>query len=730
MSMGAIGRVLSDALRISLSRRVLRKLHEDSQGNPLLALELGRLLVAGEVREDGGELILPDVADDIFGVRVRESGDSLRRVLLAVALAGVISMSELTRFIDPGVIDEAVAAGLVVIDGSRVRAAHPLLAAAARRHADPGERRELHLELASAAVDPILRATHMAIVTTTPDAALAEVTAAAADLAAGHGRVWEAVTLGAHAMRLTPPGDAAYSERILALARFHASAGDFKRMTTLLRARMSEIPPGRQRAFALLMVCDGSDIDLDSVEGVITDALAEDGQDPDVQAWALVMRVDIAGARLERLDEAQLWVRKAAALVRSSESGLERIAPRVRAALAWTSVLRGRPIEELMPSEGAAPHWVVVGSIDRAQGVRFAFRGQLDLARAVFNRLIAVAEERGELHSIAAITLQRCEVELRAGHLREVAYLLGEFEGVLPDALPAQGGSSPYHPRLRALAAAVAGDAPEAGRWAARILQREGRPVNQESPGWDRLETQRALGIAALFDRDSASAVEQLSQVWDHTRREHVDDPGAFPVAGDLVEALVQSGRYDEATAVLEHLGALAREQDHPWGLATTQRGESLVQLARADVYIDAAADGLTEAAHGYGELGLDFDRARTLLSLGVIQRRFKRRGAARTSLEQAADAFERWGSSGWANRARDELDRVSGRRSAPNDRLTPTEQRVASLAVQGLTNKEIASQLVVSVNTVQGHLSRAYAKLGVRSRGQLAQHLAGSFGQ
>jgi DNA-binding CsgD family transcriptional regulator len=254
--------------------------------------------------------------------------------------------------------------------------------------------------------------------------------------------------------------------------------------------------------------------------------------------------------------------------------------------------------------------------------------------------------------------------------------------------------------------------------------------VNQESPGWDRLETQRALGIAALFDRDSASAVEQLSQVWDHTRREHVDDPGAFPVAGDLVEALVQSGRYDEATAVLEHLGALAREQDHPWGLATTQRGESLVQLARADVYIDAAADGLTEAAHGYGELGLDFDRARTLLSLGVIQRRFKRRGAARTSLEQAADAFERWGSSGWANRARDELDRVSGRRSAPNDRLTPTEQRVASLAVQGLTNKEIASQLVVSVNTVQGHLSRAYAKLGVRSRGQLAQHLAGSFGQ
>jgi len=109
---------------------------------------------------------------------------------------------------------------------------------------------------------------------------------------------------------------------------------------------------------------------------------------------------------------------------------------------------------------------------------------------------------------------------------------------------------------------------------------------------------------------------------------------------------------------------------------------------------------------------------------LGRTQRRFKKWAAARQSLEQARWEFERLGCPGWAQAAAAELDRVSGRRAAPGGGLTPTEQRVADLVASGLSNKEVAAQLFVSVYTVEAHLSRVYAKLGIRSRTQLARAL------
>ena len=86
--------------------------------------------------------------------------------------------------------------------------------------------------------------------------------------------------------------------------------------------------------------------------------------------------------------------------------------------------------------------------------------------------------------------------------------------------------------------------------------------------------------------------------------------------------------------------------------------------------------------------------------------------------------AFEAIGSPGWADDARAELERVGARRSATTGGLTATERRVAELAVEGLANKEIARTLVVTVNTVEFHLRNTYAKLGIRSRVQLAARL------
>ena len=87
--------------------------------------------------------------------------------------------------------------------------------------------------------------------------------------------------------------------------------------------------------------------------------------------------------------------------------------------------------------------------------------------------------------------------------------------------------------------------------------------------------------------------------------------------------------------------------------------------------------------------------------------------------------SVDRLGSPGWADDARSELQRVGARRAAPAGELTPAERRVAELAAEGLANKEIAQALVVTVNTVEFHLRNVYAKLGVRSRAQLAARLA-----
>jgi DNA-binding NarL/FixJ family response regulator len=208
--------------------------------------------------------------------------------------------------------------------------------------------------------------------------------------------------------------------------------------------------------------------------------------------------------------------------------------------------------------------------------------------------------------------------------------------------------------------------------------------------------------------------------------REGVDEPGAFPVAPDLVEASVELDQLEEARRVCDRLQRLSEEQEHPWGLASSSRSAALIALA-VDSQDEEALRLLATAPDAYGALGQRFDRARSLLTLGRAQRRLRKWGAARSTLELAAAEFEELGSPGWAERARAESARVGGRRPGASDQLTPAEQRVVELAAKGLANKEIARSLFVSVRTVEVHLKHAYAKLGVRSRTQLAQRLFGA---
>jgi DNA-binding CsgD family transcriptional regulator len=304
--------------------------------------------------------------------------------------------------------------------------------------------------------------------------------------------------------------------------------------------------------------------------------------------------------------------------------------------------------------------------------------------------------------------LHLCEVALRAGDCAEASRLLDEWaESAEGDLL-----TTPGYERCRALLATIRGDVRDAERWAADAIARAQAVGTQ----WDWLEGLRARGTCALLAHDPERAAELLAAVWKHTEREGVDEPGVFPVAPELVEALVETGRGDEARSVTSRLRGLADAQQHPWALATVRRADALAALA-SPLYDEDAAAQLQRAAGEYAELGLEFDRARALLALGRAQRRRRKWAAARRTFDEAAAVFERNGSGGWADECRSELERLPGRRPRARSELTPAEQRVAELAATGPANKEIARTLFISVHTVEEHLSRAYAKLGIPAR-------------
>jgi DNA-binding CsgD family transcriptional regulator len=149
-------------------------------------------------------------------------------------------------------------------------------------------------------------------------------------------------------------------------------------------------------------------------------------------------------------------------------------------------------------------------------------------------------------------------------------------------------------------------------------------------------------------------------------------------------------------------------------------RGRALLSAARGD--LDASYAELERALGLHDRLGEPFERARTLLVLGSVQRRGKKKRPAREALESALEIFEELGAALWVTKTQAELARIGGRASTGG--LTPTEQQVAQLIASGLSYRETADALFISPKTVQWNLSKIYRKLGVRSRAELAARL------
>jgi len=712
LSLGAVRMLLSERLGLSLPRFVLRRVVDTTLGNPLHALEVGRQLRERGVPGVADEMPVPGEVAELLDARIAHLSSAAGQALLAASLAGELTVAELAGLVETKALDEAIAAGLVHVEGERARPSHPLFAAAAVARSSARERRELHRRLAEVAA-PGVRARHLALATAAPDEDVAAAVARAATAAAARGARIDAVELAEQALRLTPPGTPEHDERLVALASQLATAGELQRVTDLLGPQVESIGSGSMRARAWLVLAEGAHItNVSDYRRHLERALAEAQADPALRA-EVVAKSSSAVIAVERIADAE---RKALEVLPDAERfgpGVERS---VLYALAWARALAGRPVDDLCARFAAvseSPGWLAE-SPERVAAQRLVWRGETAQARAVLERLLDLTDERGEATSRAWFQLHLCELALRVGDVAGAGAMLDEWAGTADSELFA---TLPYQ-RCRALLAAVQGAPADAARWASDTIER----VEAIGTHWDWLEALRARGTAALLDRDPARAAADLTAVWEHAEREGVDEPGVFPVAPELVETLVELGELDRVEEVVARLQRLSEEHRHPWGLATAERCRAVMVLATR---YDAEAAAVAErAAARYAELGLPFDQARTLLAAGRAHRRHRKWAAARAFLDGAAGTFAALGAAGWAEAARSELARVGARSPRAKGALTPAEQRVAELAAAGLANKEIATTLFVSVHTVEEHLSRVYAKLGIRSRSQLASRL------
>ena len=193
-------------------------------------------------------------------------------------------------------------------------------------------------------------------------------------------------------------------------------------------------------------------------------------------------------------------------------------------------------------------------------------------------------------------------------------------------------------------------------------------------------------------------------------------------VGADLVEAYVRAGRPALAAAALDQLAPHAHQA---WARAGLDRARGIAAAGE-----DAFDAPLERAATAFARLGVPLEEARSRLCHGERLRRAGRRVQARAQLRAALALFERMRCEPWIERTESEL-RASGetlRARGPGsavDELTPQELQVATLAAAGLSNKQVAARLFLSVKTIEAHLHRTYRKLDVQSRSELAPLLA-----
>jgi DNA-binding CsgD family transcriptional regulator len=718
-----VGPLEADALHRLLQRRLgesfpwpaLTRLAELSGGNPYHALELGRaaLRQAGEAGAVSAQLVLPDGIYAVLQDRLSALPPESREALGTLAAMGQPTIPAAAAALDPGALDEAFGAGVVHEEGETIRFEHPLLAEAAYRMLPPSKRQGVHERLAEAATDSEERARHLAAASTDPDAGVAADIEEGAHAAAGRGARAAAAELLEASARVEPDPDVAARRRIAAV-REHMSAGDGRGARTLVTALVDELPAGPLRARALVAMSEGEG-SFDELVEYARQAVEEAGDDDETLIEALLME-GVLRLLQERLDEAH------AAFVRARKlCGPE--TPRPLQVMAMCNYgdlaqVRGEPGamdllreaarlegDDLIPNANWGPGTVLGRALVSAD--------ELDEARPLLEGRLRRAGETGDDDSRAGVLLYLAELEMRAGCFDAALSNVEEALAIQAASYGEQAqGSIVYG---RALVAVYQGEVELAQEFAERGL------AQCEAQG-DRVfgsANRTTLGLLELCLGNNSAAVEWFGPVAERFRAGQGGDPGVREniCVPDAIEALTGAGRLDDAEELLAAWEQAGERFDRPRIHATASRCRALIAAARGD--LDAARQHAEAALPHHDGLPVPLERARTLIVLGSIQRRVKQRAAARASLEEALAGLEAIGARLWAERARAELGRIGGR--ARSGGLTPTEERVADLVAEGRSNKEVAEALFVSVRTVEANLTRVYAKLGIRSRTELA---------
>jgi len=191
----------------------------------------------------------------------------------------------------------------------------------------------------------------------------------------------------------------------------------------------------------------------------------------------------------------------------------------------------------------------------------------------------------------------------------------------------------------------------------------------------------------------------------------------------ELIEAAARLGRPAAASAAVGRIADMAAATGTDWALGTAAHTRALVSEGQL------AEDSYSEAIERLGTAEVGMLRGRAMLCYGEWLRRENRRADAREQLAAAYDMLRECGAEAFAERARHELEatgaKIRKNAAAAHEVLTPQEIHIARLAGGGLTNHEIGAQLFISQHTVEWHLRKVFAKLGIRSRRQLLATLA-----
>jgi len=384
----------------------------------------------------------------------------------------------------------------------------------------------------------------------------------------------------------------------------------------------------------------------------------------------------------------------------------------VLTALAWQRLADCRVPEALQAARSA------IAASDGQADLQVAYAcevlsaaDQLDEAQSALEDSIAELTRVGHMPALCYSLRTRATVELRQGRMLQALRTAGEALAL------AQEGRASWPGWALAQVASVEAAFGLQQRCREHVLRAEQSCGGNDR--WAAAEAQAALGLLELGAGEDGTALRALDEA-DRLLRP-LRHPGFVRYAADRIETLVRLGATARAKAALADLEQRTTAAQSPWGRHAVARARVL--LAPAEL-LDAAYQQVPAAPIHSG-----FEAARTRLVYGERLRRAGRRMEARECLRGAVGIFHAIGTEPWERRAQAEL-RASGARlrrpdASARDELTPQELQVALVVADGVTNREAAARLFLSPKTIEVHLSRAYRKLGVRTRTELSRRLA-----